>query len=179
MFDLKPQQRALSLRPHHGIRIDDLTAVCQGIQCITGVTEKGSNRFDHERLEYPLFPTTDTPPSPPNHLHPVSHLPSPSFEPRLQNYPNNSLTQISDSQYSNPIANASSTAAHGLFHLIQDHEELTKREKAQRASHSGGDINGHFEGSLTENQVYRWDEKEYTKEGRCTCVFFIMALTDC
>ena len=174
MFDIKPQRWALSLRPHHGIPIDGLTAVSQETHCITGVTEKGSNRFDHGRLEHPIFPATNTSPPPPNHVQPVSHPPSPSFEPQLPNYPNTSLTQSLDSQYSNTISNASSTVDDGLF-LLQAHEELTKCEKAQPVSHPNDNNKGYFEGSLTEKQVYRWNGKEYTEEARCTYDFFIIA----
>ena len=102
----------------------------------------------------------------------LSHIPHPQVSSHsLQNYPNTSSAQSLDSQYSNTISNASSTADDGLF-LLQAHEELMKCEKAQGASHSDGDNNGHFEDSLTEKQIYRWNGKEYTVEGRCTCDFF-------
>ena len=54
----------------------------------------------------------------------------------MQNYPNGTSTQSSDSRFSNPSA---SSAANGLFLLSQAHQELTKREEAQRASRSDGD----------------------------------------
>ena len=104
------------------------------------------------------------------HLPPItsalSHILSPSYEPRLQNNLNSSLTQSSDSR-SNPISNASGTAGNGLFLLLQAHEELTKREKAQRASQSDGGNNDHIEVSLTKKQAYRWNGKEYTQGGQC------------
>ena len=153
--------------PRLRTRIDELTVVCQGTHRITRLTKKGSNRFDHERLGHPVFSAASTSASSPNHFRPVSHLLSPSYEPRLQNNFNSSLTQSSDSQYSNPISNPSSTAANGLFLLLQAHEELMKREKAQRAGQSDGGNNGRFELSLTRKQAYRWNGKEYTQAGRC------------
>jgi len=70
--------------------------------------------------------------------HPLSasHLPASSYEQRLQNYPTGTTTQNSDSRYSNSTASA---AANGLFLLSQAHQELTKREEAQRAGRSDGD----------------------------------------
>jgi len=69
----------------------------------------------------------------------VSHLPPSSYEQRPQNYTNGTSTQNSDTRYTNSTANATSTAANGLFLLSQAHQELTKREEAQRASRSDGD----------------------------------------
>ena len=144
--------------PRLRTRIDELTVVCQGTHRITRVTKKGSNRFDHERLGHAVFSAASTSASPPNHFRPVSHLLSPSYEPRLQNNLNSSITQSSDSR-SNPISNASGTAGNGLFLLLQAHEELMKREKAQRASQSDGVNNDHIEVSL-KRQAYRWNGKE-------------------
>jgi ATF/CREB family transcription factor len=69
----------------------------------------------------------------------VSHLPPSSYEQRPQNYPNGTSTQGSDSRYPNTSNNAANTAANGLFLLSQAHQELTKREEAQRANRSDGD----------------------------------------
>src|SRR6267154_760109 len=69
----------------------------------------------------------------------VSHLPPSGFEQRPQNYPNGTSTQSSDSRFSNTTNNAANTAANGLFLLSQAHQELTKREEAQRANRSDGD----------------------------------------
>jgi mitotic spindle assembly checkpoint protein MAD2 len=40
-------------------------------------------------------------------------------------------------------------------------------------------IDGLFEGSFNKNQVYRWNGKEYTKGGRCTCIFYTITWTAC
>jgi len=69
----------------------------------------------------------------------VSHLPPSNYEQRTQNYPNGTSTQSSDSRYSNTTNNPANTAANGLFLLSQAHQELTKREEAQRANRSDGD----------------------------------------
>jgi hypothetical protein len=69
----------------------------------------------------------------------VSHLPPSSYDQRAQNYPNGTSTQSSDSRYSNTTNNPANAAANGLFLLSQAHQELTKREEAQRANRSDGD----------------------------------------
>jgi ATF/CREB family transcription factor len=69
----------------------------------------------------------------------VSHLPPSGYDQRPSNYTNGPSTQNSDTRFSASAANAASSAANGLFLLSQAHQELTKREKAQRASHSDGD----------------------------------------
>jgi len=69
----------------------------------------------------------------------VSHIPPSSYEQRPQNYSNGTSTQSSDSRYLNTTNNTPNTAANGLFLLSQAHQELTKREEAQRANRSDGD----------------------------------------
>jgi ATF/CREB family transcription factor len=68
----------------------------------------------------------------------VSHLPPSGYEQRPPNYTNGTSTQSSDARFTAP-ANAASPATNGLFLLSQAHQELTKREKAQRAGRSDGD----------------------------------------
>ena len=48
-------------------------------------------------------------------------------------------------------------------------------------SHTGSSImvGGLFEDSLTNKQAYRWNGKEYTKGGRCTCILGTIACADC
>jgi ATF/CREB family transcription factor len=72
----------------------------------------------------------------------VSHLPPSGYEQRPPNYTTGTSTQNNDARFTAP-ANPASPATNGLFLLSQAHQELTKREKAQRASRSDGDDDDH------------------------------------
>jgi hypothetical protein len=37
---------------------------------------------------------------------------------------------------------------------------------------------GHFEGSVTKKQAYRWNGRQYTRGGLCTYIFCTIACTD-
>jgi ATF/CREB family transcription factor len=77
----------------------------------------------------------------------VSHLPPSTYEQRPPNYTNGTSTQNSDPRYTNSTTGNATTAANGLFLLSQAHQELTKREEAQRASRSDGDDDSGSNGS--------------------------------
>jgi len=98
------------------------------LNAITGVLTSGNNNANNAANGSQPHPLS------------VSHLPPSGYEQQLPpNYTNGTSTQSNDARFTPSAANAASTAANGLFLLSQAHQELTKREKAQRASRSDGD----------------------------------------